>query len=71
MAVLLLWERQKGRSSAVWGYIEQLPTSIDTPVRWGEAELAELHYQPAVDEVSSVGVFAAGAAAVAAFSWWC
>ena len=53
MAVLLLWERRKGRAggSAVWGYVEQLPPSIDTPVRWGEGELAELQYQKAIDEV--------------------
>ena len=51
MAVLLLWERRKGRGSSVWGYIEQLPSSIDTPVRWEEADLAELQYQPAIKEV--------------------
>ena len=51
MAVLLLWERSRGRASPVWGYIEQLPSSIDTPVRWSEAELAELQYAPAVNEV--------------------
>ncbi|EFN55457.1 hypothetical protein CHLNCDRAFT_52262 [Chlorella variabilis] len=51
MAVLLLWERRKGRGSSVWGYIEQLPSSIDTPVRWEEADLAELQYQPAIKEI--------------------
>ncbi|KAL4457348.1 hypothetical protein ABPG75_012213 [Micractinium tetrahymenae] len=51
MAVLLLWERQKGRASPVWGYIEQLPASIDTPVRWSEGELAELQYAHAIGEV--------------------
>lgn len=51
MAVLLLWERQKGRASPVWGYCEQLPASIDTPVRWSEAELAELQYAHAIGEV--------------------
>lgn len=51
MAVLLLWERSRGRASPVWGYIEQLPSSIDTPVRWSEAELAELQYAPAINEV--------------------
>lgn len=51
MAVLLLWERRKGRGSAVWGYIEQLPTSIDTPVRWEEAELQELQYAHAINEI--------------------
>ncbi|KAL4418760.1 hypothetical protein ABPG77_005771 [Micractinium sp. CCAP 211/92] len=51
MAVLLLWERQKERASPVWGYIEQLPASIDTPVRWSEAELAELQYAHAIGEI--------------------
>lgn len=51
MAVLLLWERSRGRASPVWGYVEQLPSSIDTPVRWDEAELAELQYAPAISEV--------------------
>lgn len=44
-----------GRASPVWGYVEQLPTSIDTPVRWSEAELAELQYPAAVEEVSGCG----------------
>ena len=30
----------------------QLPDSIDTPVRWEAAELEQLQYQPAIDEVS-------------------
>ncbi|KAL4858313.1 Histone-lysine N-methyltransferase setd3 [Chlorella vulgaris] len=51
MAVLLLWERSKGRKSSVWGYIEQLPSSIDTAVRWEEPEIAELQYQPAIKEI--------------------
>ncbi|PRW57714.1 SET domain-containing [Chlorella sorokiniana] len=51
MAVLLLWERSRGRASPVWGYIEQLPSSIDTPVRWSEAELVELQYAPAINEI--------------------
>lgn len=51
MAVLLLWERSKGRKSSVWGYIEQLPLSIDTAVRWEQPEIAELQYQPAIKEV--------------------
>ena len=42
MAILLLSERAKGRESRVYGYIEQLPLSIDTPVRWNEEELREL-----------------------------
>lgn len=59
MALLLLWERSRGRASPVWGYIEQLPSSIDTPVRWSEAELEELQYAPAIKEVGFV-LLAAG-----------
>jgi hypothetical protein len=51
MAILLLMERRKGSSSAVWGYIQQLPDSIDAPVRWSDAELAQLQYQPVIQEV--------------------
>ncbi|PSC74531.1 SET domain-containing 4 [Micractinium conductrix] len=51
MGVLLLRERSKARGSPVWGYIEQLPDSIDTPVRWEAAELEQLQYQPAIDEI--------------------
>lgn len=54
MGVLLLWERTKGRASPVWGYVEQLPTSIDTPVRWSDAELAELQYAPAIGEARAM-----------------
>eukprot|EP00887_Chlorella_sp_A99_P007953 scaffold12.g7953.t1 len=46
MAALLLAERAAGRASRLWGYVQQLPSSIDTPVRWSEAELAELQYPP-------------------------
>jgi len=42
MAILLLFEQSKGSSSRIYGYIEQLPESIDTPVRWNEKELDEL-----------------------------
>lgn len=42
MAILLLFEQSKGTSSRIYGYIEQLPQSIDTPVRWSEKELDEL-----------------------------
>lgn len=51
MGVLLLRERGRGRASPVWGYVEQLPSSIDTPVRWAPAELEELQYEAAVKEV--------------------
>ena len=46
MAVLLLKESSRGRDSPVWGYIVQLPESIDSPVRWTPAEVAELQYTP-------------------------
>lgn len=42
MAILLLSEKDKGSSSRIYGYIKQLPDSIDTPVRWSEKELDEL-----------------------------
>ncbi|KAI8104918.1 hypothetical protein M9435_000092 [Picochlorum sp. BPE23] len=42
MSILLLWERQKGASSRIYGYISQLPSSIDTPVRWSEEEVDQL-----------------------------
>lgn len=51
MALLLLEERRKGQRSRLWGYIQQVPPTVDLPVRWGEAELAQLQYQPAIQEV--------------------
>lgn len=42
MGLLMLAERRRGKSSRVSGYIEQLPESIDTPVRWSTGELEEL-----------------------------
>ena len=42
MGLLLLAARQEEGGSRVSGYIEQLPESIDTPVRWGDVDLAEL-----------------------------
>lgn len=51
MGVLLLREAQRGRDSPVWGYISQLPETIDTPVRWTDAEVAALQYQPLQEEV--------------------
>ena len=51
MAVLLLWERQKGISSRVNGYISQLPRSIDTPVRWDEDELKELQNVTLIESI--------------------
>lgn len=51
MSVLLLGERQRGEESRVWGYIQQLPDSIDTPVRWKEADLAQLQYRPAIEQI--------------------
>jgi hypothetical protein len=46
MGALLLYEASRGRESPVWGYVAQLPPSIDAPVNWTPAELAELHYPP-------------------------
>ena len=42
MGLLMLAERRRGKSSRVSGYIDQLPESIDTPVRWSTGELEEL-----------------------------
>lgn len=56
MAVLLLVERQRGQASPVWGYIQQLPESIDTPVRWADADLAQLQYPPLIEDVSVLHV---------------
>lgn len=46
MAALLLKEASMGKNSPVWGYIVQLPESIDTPVRWTDTEILELQYSP-------------------------
>jgi hypothetical protein len=46
MAILLLQQASLGKNSPVWGYIVQLPDSIDTPVRWTDTEIAELQYSP-------------------------
>jgi hypothetical protein len=53
MAVLVLAERARGRASLVWGYIEQLPESIDTPVRWEAGEVAELQCPPLEREIAA------------------
>ena len=42
MGLLLLAARREQGESRVSGYIEQLPESIDTPVRWNDSELSEL-----------------------------
>jgi hypothetical protein len=42
MGLLLLAARREEGKSRVSGYIEQLPESIDTPVRWEDGEIAEL-----------------------------
>lgn len=55
MVLLLLVERRKGRASALWGYIDQLPRGLDTPVRWGEEELQQLQYAPVIEEVKGKG----------------
>jgi len=46
MAALLLKEDSMGKISPIWGYILQLPESIDTPVRWTNSEILELQYSP-------------------------
>jgi hypothetical protein len=51
MAALVLRERHQGRSSTVWGYITQLPPTIDTPARWTDAELEQLQYSLAANKV--------------------
>lgn len=51
MTMLILYEKSRGKSSPVWGYIEQLPTTIDTPVRWTDAEIRELQYKPLEDDI--------------------
>lgn len=44
MAAQLLYNRSLGSQSPVWGFIEQLPTSIDAPVRWTLEDLNQLQY---------------------------
>jgi hypothetical protein len=44
MAVQLLYNRSLGSQSPVCGFIEQLPTSIDAPVRWTLEDLDQLQY---------------------------
>lgn len=53
MSILLLKEkkRKNPRDSPVWGYILQLPSSIDTPLRWTDQELQELQYEPLLNAV--------------------
>lgn len=51
MAVLVLNEAQQGKNSRVWGYIRQLPDSIDTPVRWTPQEISEIQYPPLEEDI--------------------
>ena len=51
MAALLLKEASLGKSSPVWGYIVQLPETIDTPVRWTDEEISELQYKPLEEDI--------------------
>jgi hypothetical protein len=53
MATLLLYERTRGATSPVSGYITQLPLTIDTPIRWSSTELAELQYPALQDAVAT------------------
>ncbi|GAB4818149.1 hypothetical protein N2152v2_005195 [Parachlorella kessleri] len=51
VSLLLLEERRKGRASRLWGYMQQLPSTLDLPLRWSDAELEELQYPPVIEEV--------------------
>jgi SET domain len=51
MAALLLKEASMGKNSPVWGYIVQLPETIDTPVRWTDPEISELQYSPLENDI--------------------
>ena len=51
MGLLMLAERRRGKSSRVSGYIDQLPESMDTPVRWSTGELEELQSEKLKDAV--------------------
>lgn len=51
MALMLLHERQKGKSSVVSGYIEQLPSEFDTLLHWSSEELQLLMYPPLIQQV--------------------
>jgi len=51
MALMLLHERQKGKSSVVSGYIEQLPAEFDTLLHWSSEELQLLMYPPLIQQV--------------------
>lgn len=51
MALMLLHERQKGKSSVVSGYMEQLPAEFDTLLHWTSEELQLLMYPPLIQQV--------------------
>ena len=51
MALMLLYEKQKGPASTVSGYIEQLPTEFDTLLHWSEEEKQLLMYPHLLQQV--------------------
>ncbi len=55
MALLVLVQQRKGSTSPVTGYIQHLPASLDLPMSWSDADLAQLQYPPLVDLVGNDG----------------
>lgn len=53
MAVIVLHEASLGSDSRVSGYIQQLPESIDTPIRWTDEEISELQYPPLEEAIAA------------------
>lgn len=51
MALMLLHEKQKGTTSAVSGYVEQLPTDFSTLLHWSRDELQLLMYPNLLQQV--------------------
>lgn len=51
LAVQLVYERRRGTSSHLHGYIANLPQTFDLPVTWSDQELEDLQYPFLVDMV--------------------
>ena len=51
LAVQLVFEKRKGPSSHLHGYIAHLPQSFDLPMTWSDQELADLQYPFLLDMV--------------------
>ena len=51
MALMLLYEKQKGRQSVVSGYVDQMPASFDTLLHWSPEELQLLMYPHLIQQV--------------------